>query len=223
MRDCLAFFGLIFLVLLLGFAVLLLFVSVDFNDLSSPRVLVNGTPLSAEDLQAVETLVSEGVRIEQENPLESQPLPTELPTPVPTFTPVPPLDPAFYRTEVMIRAENFAEPLDAFLEANEALAQDETLLEDPEWREAMRAHVEAVGSTGQALAEVGPPPAEYEAIDAWLNRSGAEAEGLRDNYLRALETGEAEDFSAASENFTRIREYLLQALDEMARAGWPLE
>jgi hypothetical protein len=133
------------------------------------------------------------------------------------------LDPGVYRAEVMIQARSFGSALEAFLEANEKLAGDNALLDDPDWQNEMRAIVEQVKASGLGLAGVGPPPGEYQAIDDWLERVGPEAEGLRDNYLQALDTRDPQFFAAASDNFARIKEYLYQALEEMARAGWPME
>lgn len=223
MKNCLAFFGFLSLLLVLALGVVLLFVSIDLSGLAAERLLINGTPVSPGDLEALETLVSGGVEIERSNPSEEQPFPTSIPTAVPTPTAVPRLEPEVYRSEVMIQARSFASALEAFLDTNDELGENVDILEDPAWREQARAAVEQVATSGRYLAEIGPPPTEYEAIDAWLNRVGPEAEGLRDNYLQGLETGGREYFAAASENLARIREYLYRALEEMARAGWPVE
>jgi hypothetical protein len=220
-NNCLAFLGLVILVLLVALGVILALTFLDMGELTSQTLTINGTPVLPEDLDALETLVSRGPRIEWSNPLDDEPLPTLLPTDTPT--PVPPLDPAVYRTEVMLQANHFGSALQAFLDANEMLAENENLLEDPAWRENMRGLVEQVYASGWALASVGPAPVEYQAIDAWLKRVGPEVEGLRENYLAGLETRETRFFTAASDNLARIREYLLQALEEMARAGWPAE
>jgi hypothetical protein len=209
----------------------------DLSGIVSQPLIINGTPLSLPgrfggvetggppDLGAVETLASGAAKIEVVNPLDPQILSTLFPTPVPTMTPtpVPPLDPLVYRTEVMIRAKNFGSALEAFLNANERLSENNALLDDPTWRTEMGAILDQLGSTGKGLAEVGPPPDEYQAIDALLKRVGTEAEGLRSNYSQALETGDTRFFTAAGENFNHIKEYLYAALEEMARAGWPAE
>ena len=221
MNNCLAFLGLVILILLAALGVILALTFLDVGSLASQPLTVNGTPLIPEDLDALETLVSRGPQIEWSNPLEDEPLPTLLPADTPT--PVPPLDPDVYRTEVMLQANHFGSALQAFLEANELLAQNENLLDDPTWRENMRGLVEQVHATGWALASVELAPAEYQAIDVWLKRVGPEVEGLRENYLAGIDTGETRFFTAASDNLERIREYLLKALEETARAGWPAE
>jgi hypothetical protein len=123
----------------------------------------------------------------------------------------------------MLQAENFGSALQAFLNSNEMLAENENLLDDPAWTETMRGIVEQVYASGWALSSVGPAPVEYQEIDTWLKRVGPEVEGLRENYLAGLETKEASYFTSASDNLARIREYLLQAIAEMAQAGWPVE
>jgi hypothetical protein len=220
-NNCLTFLGLVILILLVALGVILALTFLDIDPLASQPLTINGTPVFPADLDALETLVSREPRIEWSNPLEDEPLPTLLPDDTPT--PIPPLDPAVYRTEVMLQAENFGMALQAFLVANEMLAENETLLEDATWRENSLALLEQVYASGWALASVGPAPVEYQAIDAWLKRVGPEVEGLRENYLAGLETRETRFFTAASDNLARIREYLLQALEEMAKAGWPVE
>lgn len=221
MNNCLAAIGLLVLILVVGLGVILALSFLDLGELSSQTITINGTPLVGPDLDAVETLVNQGPRVEWENPLENDPLPTLFPTDTPT--PIPPLDPEIYRTEVMLQANNFGSALQAFLEANEMLAENENLLEDQAWRDNIHGLIEQVYATGWALASVGPAPPEYQEIDVWLKRVGPEVEGLRENYLAGMDTRETRFFTAASDNITRIREYLLHALEEMARAGWPTD
>jgi hypothetical protein len=204
-----------------GLGVILALSFLDIGDLSSQPITINGTPLVPPDLDAIETLVNRGPRVEWSNPLEGTSLPTLFPTDTPT--PIPPLDPEVYRTEVMLQATNFGSALQAFLDANEMLTENQSLLEDPSWQENMRGIIEQVYASGWALASIGPVPVEYEAIDVWLKRVGPEVEGLRENYITGLDTRETRYFAAASDNITRIREYLLLALEEMARAGWQID
>lgn len=224
-KNCLAVLGLIVLSVIGGLAMMLLYLYyTEPAGSASPTVVIQGTAaVTGPDLGPVETLVG-GSQPQWTNPLESQPVPQIIPpTETPTPTPVPPLDPVVYRTETMIRARSFGDALEAFVQANEELGQDNLLLENAEWRSRMLTILEQVSFSGQALAEVGPPPAEYEAIDAWFNRVGPEAQSLEENYRQALDTRDAGYFTAAGDNFTRIREYLYQALEEVGRAGWPEE
>jgi hypothetical protein len=220
-NNCLGFLGLVVLVLLVALGVVLALAFLNIDPLSPQPLTIDGTPAFPSDLEALETLVGSGPRIEWSNPLEGEPLPTQVPPETPT--PVIPLDPSVYRTEVMLQSENFGSALQAFLDQNEKLAENEDLLNDPTWVENMQGAIEQVYASGWALASVGPAPAEYQAIDAWLKRVGPEVEGLRENYLAGMETKETPFFTAASDNLARIREYLLQALAEMSRAGWPVE
>jgi hypothetical protein len=220
-NNCLAAIGLLVLILVVGLGVILALSFLDIGDLSSQSITINGTPLVPPDLDAIETLVNRGPQVEWSNPLEGTSLPTLFPTDTPT--PIPPLDPEVYRTEVMLQATNFGSALQAFLDANEMLTENQSLLEDPTWRENMRGILEQVYASGWALASIGPAPVEYEGIDVWLKRVGPEVEGLRENYLAGLDTRETRYFTAASDNLTRIREYLLLALEEMARAGWQID
>lgn len=221
MNNCLGILGLVVLVLLVTLGVILALTFLNIDPLSPQTLTINGTPVIPPDLNALETLVGSGPRIEWSNPLEDEPLPTFRPPE--TLTPIPPMDPVVYRTEVMLQSENFGSDLQAFLAQNEILAENENLLDDPAWKENMQGIIEQVYASGWALASVGPAPVEYQAIDTWLKRVGPEVEGLRENYLAGLETKETTFFTAASDNLARIREYLLQALAEMARAGWPVE
>jgi hypothetical protein len=87
----------------------------------------------------------------------------------------------------------------------------------------MKADLANVRATGEALASVGPAPPEYEKIDEWLKRVGPEAAGLEQNYLKGMQNRDAQSFSAASDNFKRIKEYLTEAVTEMMNANWPLQ
>jgi hypothetical protein len=232
MRTVLEFFGLVFfallgLVLVAGFMTLSgnapLEVRVDGTPLSLPAGFPTGLPEWLQNPTVVATLPGSQIEIERTNPLEGQPLPELFPTPTLEPTPQPPLDPVVYRTEVTLRAKNFATALEAFFAANDRMAQNPILLDDPAWREELHVLLGEISTTAHSLAEVDPAPVEYDAIDAWLKRVAPEAEGLRLAYLEGLDSRAAEDFTTAGDHFNRIKEYLGEALIEMANAGWPLE
>jgi hypothetical protein len=234
-KTLLAFFGMIFFALLLIAGLVLVFYYYDLTgepailgDVLKTQIQLPKIDLPAPDDIRV-TVVSKG-EIVKTNPLEDQPLPivaTLVPAepeptlaPQPTATEIPPLDPVVYQTEAMIRLKRFAAALESFLATNDRVSKDTALLQDDGWRAEMKGDLAEVAGAGRSLANIGRPPAEYADIDAWLVRIGSEAEQLQANYLRALKTGSAEDFSAAGDNFVRIREYLTQAATRMIASGW---
>lgn len=227
MKNCLAILGFVFLVLLTAVGLLLALPLSGLLDSATPSILVNGQPLAQPEAEALASLG--GDRVEWSNPLDSQPVPdippqpTPEPTLAPTATPLPPLDPAYYQSEVMIRLQNFAAPLEAFLDANERLGEDYDLFDDPAWRNEMVSALDQIAAAGQALAALDPPPPEYVAIDGWLKRVQPEAQALRDNYLLGMQDRQEQHFRASSDNFTRIRDYLYQLLEEAVRAGWQVD
>jgi hypothetical protein len=181
------------------------------------------------------TVVGKGM-VEKVNPLATQPLPivatlpmpTPKPTsapalpPPPTRTPVPPMDPAEYQTEAIIRLKHFASALQNWLATNDRLMRDNHLLDDPGWNNAVKGNLAEIAATGRALAAIGRPPVVYAGIDAWFKRVGPESESLQASYLRALETRSPGDFQAAGDHFTRIKSDLTQAAGLMITAGWDL-
>ena len=216
-----------------------------FNTLTGGEigVTVDGTPLGPGDWRlpdlgslivgvtgpdpespgAISTQVIGGSGPQWTNPLEGQPLPELFPSETPAPTAAPPLDPTVYRSEVTVRLKSFAAALETFLAANDRLAADNALLDDPAWRSEMSATLDQVRATGLALDDAAPPPPEYAPIHAWLERAGPEAEGLRDRYLQAMDSRDPQDFTAAGDHYQRIKEALTQALGEMIQAGWPVE
>lgn len=151
----------------------------------------------------------------------STPLPT--PTTAPTSTPVPPLDPLVYQTETIIGVKRFASALEAWLDVNERLADNRELLNDTQWRGEIAAALAEVSAAGQSLAAIGPPPEEYRGLDSLFDRLAEESYILESNYHRALETADPNDFATVGENFFAIREYLTQIVNEMITMGWSLE
>jgi hypothetical protein len=210
-----------------------------------PVIYVDETPLPTATEINFEALVNRESALQHKSLVEGLPLPTlELyptpiafptqtplppptatptPSPTPTPTPVPPLDPGVYRAEVLLRSRRFGTALDAFRDGNDRLGQNGSLLGDLTWLNEMTAVLDEVRAAGIALAEVGPPPGEYALIDALLDQVAVEAATLRNNYLQGLASGDSGYFAAASGNFDRIRQYMAQAVGEMAKAGWPLE
>jgi len=224
-----------------------LFAGLDLGDLGRlvsgledgpPQILVNGTPLVTPEATEYDPSLDQNPTIQRTNLVENLPLPTlalspspspasatPLPLPSPTFTPtpVPPLDPAVYRSEVLLQSRRFGTALEAFIDANDRLRADGALAGDINWINEMTAALDEVRAAGIALAEVGPPPGEYATIDALLDRVAVEAATLRNNYLLGLSTGDPQHLGAASENFERIRDGMAQAVGEMVKAGWPIE
>jgi hypothetical protein len=122
-----------------------------------------------------------------------------------------------------VRLKSFAAALESFLAANDRLALNNTLLDDPAWRSEMRATLDQVSAAGQALDDSTPPPPEYATIHSYLEQVGPDAQGLRDRYLQAMDTRDPQDFTMAGEHYQRFKEALTQALGEMIKAGWPVE
>ncbi len=205
-----------------------------------PQATVGVPNLGSESQNPADSLVQITVvgsgQIDKFNPLASKPLPivptlppadpptsTPMPTPRPTATPVPPMDPVEYQTEAMIRLKRFASVSESWLGTNDKLMQNNSLLQDPAWRSEVKANLSDLAAAGQALANIGRPPAEYEQIDAWFKRVGPESVRLQANYLRALDSANPQDFTAAGDNFTRIKQYLTQAAQLMLVDGWKVD
>lgn len=234
-KNILAFFGMIFLTLLIIVGVWMMGYLYDALGLVS---LPEDFSLARLYQPGEITVVASDHGLEKgtwSNPLEflpivsTTPLPvaaaTDLPAPTPlaTETPVPPLDPLVYQAEVTVRLRQFVDALELWLEVNEKLVLDNSLIQDGNWRNQMELALANVASAGRALAGVGPAPAAYESIDALLDRVQIEAEGLQQNYRQALISGDPRYFSAAGDHFSRIKEYLKQAVEAMLALGWSLE
>jgi hypothetical protein len=237
-KTLLSFFGLIFSTLLAILGVVLVLAYFDLTDF--PGILksleqeqanlrlpeLNLTNSGLPDYQNIQvTVVGKGL-VEKTNPLEAQPLPIVptlvVPTPEPTFTPLPPLDPVEYQTEAIIRLKRYAAALESWLQTNDKLMKDNSLLQDTTWQAELKGNLAEIADAGQSLAGIDRAPAQYIGIDAWLKRVGAESTRLQANYQRALNTANPKDFTAAGDNFTRIKEYLTQAAEQMIAAGWVL-
>ncbi len=133
------------------------------------------------------------------------------------------MDPVEYQTEAMIRLKRFASVSEIWLASNDKLMRNNSLLQDPAWRSEVKGNLADVAAAGQALANIGRPPVEYEQIDAWFKRVGPETMRLQANYLRAMDSANPQDFTAAGDNFTRIKQYLTQAAQRMLVDGWKVD
>lgn len=243
-KNILAFFGLLFLclVILVGVGSLGLFYdSVDL--LAIPKQILaqvwpedwalvsDAVTVSAVDGigQPQEAAFPAGVMMEAEwsNPLDLLPAasPTPMPTatPLPTATPIPPLDPLVYRTETLIRLKEFVRALEGWLAVNDRAALEPGLVEDAGWQGEMTSALRAVVEKSHALAAVGPAPSEYSALDALFDSILHESEQMQWNIEQGLANRDPALWTAAGEGFARIKEYLAQAAGAMLEAGWSLE
>ena len=222
-KNILAFFGLLFLTLILLAGILVLgvfygrlgFVSLPKGLIETPMSLLTPGPISVE--------VNGVGKAEWTNPLDALPIVTEIATTSPTATPTPPMDPEVYQAEVLSKMKAFADAVNRWLEANNQLAQDNSLMQDATWSANMQVTLADVAACGKALGEIGPAPEAYQAIDGWLKKIPPEADGLKEHYQKALETRDAQSFVDASSNFNAIKEDLTQAVNAMIQAGWTLQ
>lgn len=223
-KNILAFFGLIFLTLLIVTGVgLIAFFYDSLGLVSLPESLPKGlieTPMHFLTPGTPEIHVKSVGKGQWFNPLDLLPTPTETPIPLPSATPVPPMDPADYRAGVLARTKRFAAAMEKWLDANNALAQDSSVKDDPEWQNKVKAALEDIRVSAEALADVGPAPQEYAQIDSWLKRIPPEAQNLQTNYQQGLNTGGEQYFVRASDNFERIKQYLTSAAEQMVAQGW---
>jgi hypothetical protein len=237
-KNCLAVFGMLFLLVFVVSAVLLAPVYLPvlqesglvaglLDILAGPgEVLVGGTPAAPGQPQAAPPLPGGQSSPTVTNLVEppSLPLPTAQPTrlpPTPTPTPTPIPVPEEYRTRVMIRARHFSTALDIFLNINQRLDGDPNLLEDRAWRSEVTAALDEFVLAALAMGAVEPVPPEYAQVDEWLDRAGAEARILRDHYRAGIETGNRQYFEAVAASLNKIVEHMAQAQQAMIAAGWP--
>jgi hypothetical protein len=163
------------------------------------------------------------------NPLDLLPLasatlpPTAVTIPTVPPTPVPPLDPLIYRAQTMSALRQFAADLELWMDANNRFAQDGSLLQQGQWRTEAQQALDQSAASAWTLAQVGPAPGEYAAIDSMLELIYGETETLRATYVQAMTYADAGAFQAAGESFERLREYIRQAATAMAQAGWSVE
>jgi hypothetical protein len=235
-KTLLSYFGLIFFTLLMFLGVGLVLFYFDLTN--SPGIVqellqkqadlklpsLDLTNLNLPENQPVQVTVVGKGSIEKTNPLDERPLPIVptliVPTLEPTVTPLPPLDPVVYQTEVTIRLKRYAAALESWLQTNDQLMHDNSLLENADWQARVKENLAEIADAGQSLAGIDRAPDQYAGIDAWLKRLGPESAQLQAGYLKALQTRRPKDFTAAGDSFTRIKEYLTQAAQAMITAGW---
>lgn len=248
-KNILAFFGLMFLTLLVVAGVGLMgyiydtvgivelpeqvgIISDKVGILSDQVITIPERLLQANGNGTPTIQVFDGMSEPQwENPLDLLPAasatlyPTNTARPIPTATatPVPPMEPSMYRADTIDRLRVFADTLERWLDQNKKMGGDMAVKNDPQWQAEMRMLLDEIVYSGYALAEVGPPPFEYETIDTWMARIPEQAESLRASYLRALETDDPAAFRKAGEDFNEIRNTLTNAATEMVNLGWVIE
>ncbi len=231
-KNILAFLGMVFLVLLIGGSVLLMgniydsigLVSLPDGLTHAPQELLKS--IKSDDV----TVTSSGTgKVEWSNPLNLLPqaTPTFVPTPteipIPTPTPIPPLSESEYRGQVMANLRTFASAIEHWMTSNNQLTSAESLMSDPTWREEALASLDQVAASAQALAQVGPAPESYTAIDTLLEQTSAQARGLAENYRTGVQNGDVDHLTAAGDNFAQMKDTLTQAVAQMVAAGWSVE
>lgn len=229
-KDILAFFGLIFLTILILVGVGLL--GVFYDDLGIVQVPETIWDTVTRWTEPGEVVIKDFDLGEAEwtNPLENlhgDPIATAVPAFVPTATPVPPLKPGVYRVEAVVRLKEFVAAIEQWLAVNKEVSNDGTMVNNPEWQARAQSAVDEVLLTARILDEIGPAPAGYEEVDDWLFRVHQEAQILHSEYSQALDNhargaSGAEQFRAAGDSFTRLKEYVAGAVEEMLALGWTL-
>ena len=230
-KNILAFFGFLFLslVILLGVGTLGLFYD-TVGLLSVPKnILQQILPEEPVLPKAVTVSVADGgmMKAEWSNPLdllpEASPTPLATATPLPTATPVPPLDPSVYRAETLVRLKDFVRALEGWLEINDRAAVEPNLVDDAAWQNEMTSSLAVVVERSDALASIGPPPAEYTGMDALFDRVQEESQSMQRNIEQGFSSRDPAQWTAAGDSFARVKEYLSQAVVLMVEAGWSLE
>ncbi len=231
-KNILAFLGMLFLVVLIGGSVLLMgniYDSIGLVSLPDKLAKAPQELLKSMTSDEVKITTSGTGKVEWNNPLEILPkatatfLPTPTDIPMPTATPIPPLSQSEYRGQVMANLKAFASGVERWLDSNDQLTEDENLMNDPNWREEALTSLDQVAASAQVLAQVGPPPPEYDGIDALLDQTSAQAESLAQNYRLGVQNGDVEYLSAAGDDFNQMKDTLTQAVEQMLAAGWSVE
>jgi hypothetical protein len=222
-KNILAFFGLVFLTLLILGGVGILAGLYD----TLGMVLI---PTQVKDLAAkilthapAEVSVQPGGQPEWSNPLESLPIVTVTAEPTATETPIPPLAPEVYRTETILQLKRLVAALERWLESNGRLAQDNNLVKDPAWTGETETNLREIEQSGADLGNLGPVPQEYQTIDTLLDSVSIEAQELSKSYREAVATADPTGFTDAGMHFTRLKGYLESAVQEMVKQGWSME
>ncbi len=223
----------------IGFAVITLIILVSvmglgyFYDSIGLVNLPDGFPalsdLLPDDAVTVQPADPRPGKVAWTNPLTLLPSATAtLPptaTPVPTVipSPIPPLDPLLYRAHTMTALRELAANLELWMDANNRLSHDGSLLGQPDWRAQAQGALDRSAASAWSLAQVGPPPPEYAGIDALLDAIYAEVETLRGSYAQGIASGDPAVFRAAGESFERLRGLLTETAASMAQQGWAVE
>ena len=225
-KNFLAFLGLVFLTILIVVGVALIaYLFNIFQIISLPsdllvwikpetKLFVEATPFDKVDWI---------IPTRSDSPSTPTPFPTDTPVPELALESISPLEPGIYKAQTGERLKRFVSALENWRDLNNELVKESNLARDAAWRDEMEISLEVVILTGMGLAEVGPPPAEFVDIDAWLNQIPAETEGLKNSYIEALETGNRQSFLVAGDHFARIKEILAGTVQEMITRGWPIE
>jgi hypothetical protein len=233
-KNCLATFGT--LVLLIAAASALLLAPLYVDELAD-LALQFGAPLGWLEEGEVITRAGAGQQIQPESNLPALPTPgsieitnlvsalppatpTSAPTatPLPTPTPIP--DPVQYRTRVMIRLRHFSTALQIFMDTSRRLDGDANLLNDQAWRSEIQAALDEFVDAAVAMGAVEPLPPEYAGVDEWLDRAGGETKNLREHYRAGMDTGNRQYFEAVGASLDQIIAYMGMAQQEMVAAGW---
>lgn len=234
-KNCLSFLGLIFLVILVLVGVgLMAYTYQSLGLVSIPKEWLpsgfnfhlpelSDLPLPTPEFKPTIKVNPGVLEAQWSNPLVALPTPTDIPTLEPTPTQIPPLSPEVYRAETMARMKDFAAAMERWVNANDRLSRDNTLIDDLNWRSEVKVDLESITMTAQALGNVGPAPAEYQGIDTWIKRVPSDAAALQTSYLAALDARSPESFLISGDHFKRIKDDLAQAVQEMIAQGWTFE
>jgi hypothetical protein len=222
-KNCLAAFGLLFLLVMAGSAVLFAPVFLpELTDFGRSLGILDRFAGPDEVITGVVAGAAESQEIRSASLVEAapppSPTPTLIPTPTPTPTPVP--IPAEYKARVMIRIRHFSTSLDIFMDANQKLDGEASLLSDPTWRSEVAIALDEFVAAAAAMGGIDSVPEEYREVDQWLDRAGAEARTLREHYLAGVETGNMQYFEAAAGSLNQIIEFMAQAQRAMIASGW---
>jgi hypothetical protein len=222
-KNCLAAFGMLFLLVMAASAVLIAPVFLpELTDFGRSLGILDSFAGPDEVFTGVVTGPPESQEIRSASLVDAapppSPTPTLIPTPTPTPTPVP--IPAEYKARVMIRIRHFSTSLDIFMDANQKLDGEASLLSDPTWRSEVAIALDEFTAAAAAMGGIDSVPQEYRVVDQWLDRAGAEAKTLRDHYLAGVETGNMQYFEAAAGSLNQIIEFMAQAQQAMIASGW---
>mgnify|MGYP001297437410 CR=1 FL=1 len=120
----------------------------------------------------------------------------------------------FATEETMSALRQFAADLELWMDANNRFAQDGSLLQQVAWRTQVQQALDQSAASAWTLAQVGPAPNEYAAIDSMLELIYSETQTLRANFhahfFERFDLGKQRfgvDDHAVAENGNRLRVY----------------